>query len=278
MEFLNSVINLTQLAKDRRNEYINASPFPNIVLTDFFDTAFLTSVLNEFPDLSKPAYAESKAVQRYDNHNEKKFGARGEAVFGDATKQLMHYLNSQPILEFLQVLAGITETLIPDPYFIGGGCHEIKPGGLLKVHADFNKHEKTGLDRRINLLVYLNKDWEESYGGHFELWNKDMSRSEKKVLPLFNTVAIFSTTDFAYHGHPDPLSCPPDRSRKSLALYYYSNGRPAAEVNQKMEEHSTIFVARKNVDQDVKKIPRPFKAKLLDFIPPVIIKLIKNKY
>ena len=77
---------------------------------------------------------------------------------------------------------------------MGAGQHEIKPGGLLKIHADFNKHNISGLDRRLNVLVYLNKDWKEEYGGHFELWDKDMKHCVKKILPTFNTMAIFSTT------------------------------------------------------------------------------------
>ncbi|WP_145858796.1 2OG-Fe(II) oxygenase [Pedobacter suwonensis] len=271
MGFLNAKTDLLQWAKANKAAYQRALPFPNIVFTDFFDEEMLNHVLREFPDLAK-----AKEVQHYDNHNEKKYQAKGEAVFGDTMRQLMHYLNSQPMLEFLQELTGIKEVLLPDPYFVGGGCHEIKPGGLLKVHADFNKHELTGLDRRINLLIYLNKDWEESFGGHFELWNQEMTQAEKRVLPVFNTVAIFSTTSFAYHGHPNPLTCPPGRSRKSLALYYYTNGRPAEEVNPDIKAHSTIFVGRKDIADDVKKIKRPFKTILLDYIPPIVVKLIKK--
>ncbi|MFC1224259.1 2OG-Fe(II) oxygenase [Pedobacter sp. BG31] len=271
MGFLNARTDLLQWAKANKAAYQRALPFPNIVFTDFFDEEMLSHVLREFPDLAK-----AKEVQHYDNHNEKKYQAKGEAVFGDTMRQLMHYLNSQPMLEFLQELTGIKEVLLPDPYFVGGGCHEIKPGGLLKVHADFNKHELTGLDRRINLLIYLNKDWEESFGGHFELWNQEMTQAEKRVLPVFNTVAIFSTTSFAYHGHPNPLTCPPHRSRKSLALYYYTNGRPAEEVNPDIKAHSTIFVGRKDIADDVKKIKRPFKTILLDYIPPIVVKLMKK--
>ena len=273
MKIINPRIDLKELAEENKLGYQHALPFPNAVFDNFFDEELLNNVLEEFPDL-----ASIKDAQQFDNHNEKKFGARGEAVFGTTTRQLMHYLNSQPVLEFLQKLTGIRETLIPDPYFVGGGCHEIKPGGLLKVHADFNKHELTGLDRRINLLIYLNKDWEEQYGGHFELWDRDMTTCVRKVLPIFNKVAIFSTTDFAYHGHPNALDCPQNRSRKSLALYYYTNGRPLAEINSDLEKHSTIFVARKNVKGDVKKIKRPWKTVFLDYIPPVVIKLMKKKY
>jgi Rps23 Pro-64 3,4-dihydroxylase Tpa1-like proline 4-hydroxylase len=184
----------------------------------------------------------------------------------------MHFLNSEPFLMFLQKLTGIEETLMPDPYFVGGGFHEIKPGGYLKIHADFNRHNMTNLDRRINALVYLNEDWDESYGGHFELWDKDMTKCHKKVLPVFNTLAIFSTTDFSYHGHPDPLACPEGRSRKSLALYYYSNGRPQHEISDK--DHSTVFKAR---DESEKLAGESsFKSVLKEFVPPILVKAVKS--
>ncbi|RDC55896.1 2OG-Fe(II) oxygenase [Pedobacter chinensis] len=176
------------------------------------------------------------------------------------------------MLKFLQTLTGIDEPLIPDPYFEGGGYHEIKPGGVLKIHTDFSTNSITKLDRRINLLIYLNKDWEESYGGHFELWSKDMIKCERKILPTFNTVAIFSTIPLSHHGHPNPLTCPPDRSRKSLALYYYSNGRPANEIS---EDKLTTFKGRKDVGRDV--IPKTTREIIRDFIPPIILKALKSR-
>ncbi len=270
MNYLNShITDLKQFGKDKHEEYINAKPFPSIVLDNFFNEDFLSQIADEFPDLSK-----QQDIITYNNHNEKKLEAKGEKYFSDKTKALAHFLNSQPVLEFLQELTGIKEKLLPDPYFVGGGYHEIKPGGLLKVHADFNKHEDFKLDRRINLLVYLNKDWDESYGGHFELWDKNMTKAEAKVLPVFNRVAIFSTTDFSYHGHPNPLTCPPDRSRKSLALYYYSNGRPKSEISPKA--HGTLFVNRTGINDDVIKEPVTIKDILRELTPPFLFKAIKK--
>ncbi|MFA6277759.1 MAG: 2OG-Fe(II) oxygenase [Pedobacter sp.] len=273
MVYLNkNITDLRKLAKEKHEEYANAKPFPNIVIDNFFDEEILSKVLGEFPDLSTKSN-----VNVFDNLNEKKLGAKGEANFGEYTKLICHYLNSQPILEFLQELTGIKEILLPDPYFYGGGYHEIKPGGYLKIHADFNKHITTNLDRRINLLVYLNKDWEESYGGFFELWDKSMVSAQRKLLPIFNRVAIFSTTDFSYHGHPDPLTCPPDRSRKSIALYYYTNGRPANELND--DGHSTLFVGRKGKSNDIAP-PKIIMPKLIsavkNFTPPIIFNLLKK--
>ncbi len=144
----------------------------------------------------------------YVNPNESKFASKGEHRFGPYTRQLVHLLNSQPFLEFLQEMTGISETLIPDPYFEGGGYHQIKPGGYLKVHVDFHKHKAMGLARRLNLLVYLNEDWPEEYGGHFELWERDMSKCAVRIAPLFNRVALFSTTDYSCAWAPGYANLP----------------------------------------------------------------------
>ena len=226
-------------------EYQNSLPFPSIVIDDFFDEIFLSAVLEEFPNL-----ADQDSI-KFNDPNQKKFAGKGEKSFGPKTRELMHFLNSEPFLLFLSKLTGINEKLIPDPYFEGGGLHEIKRGGVLKIHADFNKHSETGLDRRINVLVYLNKDWNESYGGGFELWDTEMNGCVKKILPIFNRMAIFSTTDVSYHGHPDPLNCPEDRSRKSLALYYFTNGRPDNEKHIEKQTFNTVFKARKGHDEDI---------------------------
>lgn len=236
--------NLIKVAQNHKQAYQSGDPFPNIHFTNFFNEDLLTEVLDEFPDLSR-----KKSIE-FDDGRQVKLAGKGERHFGEKTRGFMHFLNSEPFIMFLQELTGIEEPLIGDPYFSGGGQHEIKRGGYLKVHADFNKHPDLGLDRRINVLVYLNKEWKEEYGGYFELWDRNVEHCRKRILPEFNTMAIFSTTDFSYHGHPDPLNCPQDRSRKSLALYYYSNGRPSHEINEGLEVHNTLFVQRKNNPQD----------------------------
>ncbi len=88
------------------------------------------------------------------------------------------------------------------------------------------------------MLIYLNKEWREDYGGHLELWDRDLKRAERSILPAFNRTVIFSTTDFSNHGHPKPLRCPASTTRKSISLYYYSNGRPEEE---KSRPHDTLF-------------------------------------
>lgn len=262
---------LGEVARKYHETYCQADPFPNISFQNFFNAEKLDEVLAEFPNLH-----EGNRIH-FNNPNEIKLASRGENRFGPKTRRFMHFLNSQPFLEFLQELTNIEEVLLPDPYFEGGGCHETPPGGLLKIHADFNKHRMTGLDRRLNVLVYLNKDWQDSYGGHFELWNEDMTRCVKKLRPDFNTLAMFSTTDFSFHGLPDPLSCPPDRSRKSVALYYYSNGRPLNELSERGADKHTKFVDRKGNESESRMRRFNTLVKIVtDITPPVLLRTAKK--
>ena len=274
MEFLDiSLTELVALGQQKHTEYSSANPFPSIYIDHFFREDALKKVLAEFPELGQ----NGKDEVHYTNPNEAKYASKGEYKFGPLTREFMHFLNSQPFLEFLQNLTGIKETLIPDPYFEGGGYHQIKPGGFLKVHVDFHKHQTMNLDRRVNVLVYLNEDWKEEYGGHFELWERDMSKCVTRIAPLFNRMAIFSTTDYSWHGHPDALTCPPDRSRRSLALYYYTNGRPASDVSEANRNRiTTTFAARKGQDSSGMTVFNNLVNLANDLLPPIIVKTIKR--
>jgi Rps23 Pro-64 3,4-dihydroxylase Tpa1-like proline 4-hydroxylase len=223
-----------QLAVDNAERYAKGNPFPHIHLDNFLPPDVAEAVLAEFP---KPADID---WHNYNRQTEIKLVCADETQFGPVTRQLFYQFHSIPFLQFLEKLTGI-DNLIPDPLLRGGGLHQIRRGGLLKLHADFNKHDSTFLDRRINVLLYLNKDWKEEYGGYLELWDKDTKFCGDKILPVFNRLAIFTTTSDSFHGHPDPLNCPEDMTRKSLALYYYTNGRPKGEADG---IHTTIFKSR----------------------------------
>lgn len=253
---------LKDLAVKYREVYSQAKPFPHIIIDDFLPEFLLDNILNEFPKV------DSIDWQKFDSTSEKKLASKHELQMGDTIRLLLYQLNSSVFINFLESLTGI-DGIIPDPHFEGGGLHQIKRGGYLKMHVDFNRHRKLRLDRRLNLLLYLNKNWQEEYGGHLEFWDKDMTRCEKKILPIFNRCVIFNTTDFSYHGHPEPLTCPEGQTRKSLALYYYSNGRPAQETSN---SHSTVFQARPG-EQLMKETPSGITVKtiLKKLIPPILI-------
>jgi Rps23 Pro-64 3,4-dihydroxylase Tpa1-like proline 4-hydroxylase len=263
---------LKALALEHREAYATASPFPHVVIDNFLPETLLEEVLKEFPNPKQIDW------QTFQTPAEKKLASRHEQQMGDATRLLLYNLNSSTFITFLEILTGI-DGILPDPHFEGGGLHQIERGGFLKMHVDFNHHKKLRLDRRLNFLLYLNQDWKEEYGGHLELWDSKMTQCQKKVLPLFNRCVVFSTTDFSYHGHPEPLTCPEDRTRKSLALYYYTNGRPAEEVTGK--PHTTIFQARTQDDFKLDESSNlTVKAILRKLVPPILIDVrdaLKNK-
>ncbi len=226
---------MANIVNQNAKSYQAATPFPHIVIDDFFNPGDLEAILAEFP-----TNKEQINWKTYNKPHEIKFASRSERDIGPFTRYFLYTLNAETFLKFLEQLTGI-EGLIPDPHFEGGGLHMIRPGGKLGVHVDFNRHKHLKLDRRINLLLYLNKNWQDKYNGHLELWDKDMTTCAQRIAPLFNRVVIFNTTDFSYHGHPDILQCPEGMQRQSLALYYYTNGRPQHEISDK---HNTLFKLR----------------------------------
>ena len=265
---------LTALAEDKRAAYAAAHPFPHTVIDDFLPEEVLDAVLEEFPSPDRPDWF------KFDSPTERKLASKDDTAMGPATRHLLAELNSAAFIDFLERLTGI-EGLVPDPHFVGGGLHQIKRGGHLKVHADFNLHPRTNLERRLNALIYLNRDWDDSYGGGLELWSRDMQTREARILPLFNRLVVFSTTSTSYHGHPEPLNCPEDRTRKSLALYYYSRDRPADEVNA---AHNTLFQARpgEELPTGPPTPPKPalrqrLKRAARQVTPPIVVDAVRRR-
>lgn len=226
---------LQAIAAAARSDYASAKPFPHTVLDNVVPSESLEQVLTDFPDVNSPVW------KTYKTKHENKLETQGEAKLSAATMWLLYQFNSAPFLQFLETLTGI-DGLLPDPYFHGGGLHQIPKGGKLGVHADFSRHSRLPLDRRLNVLIYLNKNWEEEFGGHLELWDTDMKNCVKRILPVFNRMVVFTVTDWAFHGHPEPLTCPDGTTRKSIALYYYTAGRPDGEVIE--GKQGTMFMAR----------------------------------
>ncbi len=222
--------------------YSAAQPFPHIVIDGFLHAGALQRAMAEFPP--PQAIEDWRRADATDDRGrvaqKLKLGYSDELRFGDTLRTLVHELHSAPFLRWLERLTGI-DGLLPDAHMTGGGLHQYLPGAELRVHADFNKLPRFDLDRRLNLLVYLNPDWQQDWGGDLELWDRDMRACVQRIAPVANRCVVFSTTRDSYHGMPDPLRCPEGITRRSLALYYYSNGRPDSERGP---DHSTLWQAR----------------------------------
>jgi len=254
---------MENLSRQFASDYVSAQPFPHSVIDGLLPEWVIDRLLEEFPS------SVGEGWTRYRGVNEVKLALNNEAFLGPFTRHVLSQFNSAEFVRFLEKLTGIPG-LVPDPYFEGGGLHQTERGGLLSIHADFNKHPHLMLDRRLNVLVYLNRDWKEEYGGALELWDSSMSHMVRNVIPVSNRCVIFNTTAHSYHGHPDPLQCPSDRTRKSIAFYYYSNGRDDGRYSP---SHSTLFQARQG---NRAERFRRFKDTAQRWIPPALLDLYSS--
>ncbi|MBM3600647.1 MAG: 2OG-Fe(II) oxygenase [Alphaproteobacteria bacterium] len=238
MTYVWRVEDLLKLGMANAESYRRAAPFPHACFDNFLTDEVIDRILAEFPAPDSGYWSTKNRPDTIKQDTTPGLGT--ELKMPPAIREMMWQLNSSAFLIFLRHLTGIAG-LVPDPYLFGGGIHQILPGGLLKIHADFNIHEIIGLYRRINVLIYLNRDWKPEYGGNIELWSRDMTRREKSFEPIAGRCIIFNTDDDSYHGHPDPLTCPPGTSRKSIAMYYYTAAPPP---RGSQTPHNTLWQRR----------------------------------
>ena len=249
--------------RELRDRYVSNDPFPHIVIDDFISPSILETCLADFPPTPDPD------SQTFDRAQERYKTSYNPDYLGPRTRSFFYSLNSRPFLAFLENMTGI-KGLAPDPYFLGGGFHETREGGHLSVHADFNLHPALKMERRLNLLLYLNKDWREEYGGALELWDQEMKACAKRVTPEFNRCVVFSTNATSFHGHPAPVAHPEKKPRRSIALYYYT-----ATWDEAARSRTTQFKKRPEstdaVDWAVKS------GELIDdFLPPIVARNVRR--
>lgn len=216
---------LYELARQRRQAFREAVPFPHAVFDDFLDEQAYRFFEEAFPSLDdrlwkKPenAHTKGKRVTRRGPDDLK------EAEYSESVRRGFMELNSGMFLRFLTILSGIDD-ITADPYFAEGGFHCSESGGFLDIHADFSHHDQLGLERRLNLLFYLNAGWKPEYEGALSLYDTTLNPVQT-ILPIANRCVVFETSETSYHGHPEPMVLPDGVYRRSIALYYYSLPRP----------------------------------------------------
>lgn len=220
---------LGALAKQYRENH----PVPHVFLADFLEPAIATEMAKEFPDPGSDAWIH------YQHQNENKLGMMKREQFPPQLGEAVEELNSPAFLQWLSRLTGIPD-LRADPILEGGGLHQSGRGGFLNIHTDFSHHHyHQNWRRRVNLILYLNPEWHEEWGGAIELWDSQMQRCVTKFPPLLNRALIFNTDERSFHGFPEPLACPEGAFRKSLALYYYTE-----ENRPRIIPRSTNYRAR----------------------------------
>lgn len=206
---------------------VRPEPFPHMVVDDFADAALLREVVATWPRTGWHYKAAKTTI---------KLSMAGVAAMPPAVRTLLEQLHAPEFLARLGSAFGLD--LNPDPrwpeHLEGGGLHEIPRGGHLQMHVDFNRHPKSAWVRVANLLLYVNEDWPDEYGGHLVLQDDDGVVADR-IAPVFNRMVAFATSEHSWHGHPEPLACPDGASRKSIAVYYYSRKAVTGAG------HSTIY-------------------------------------
>ena len=226
------------------SNYTSAPEYGHIVIDNFLPEDIATEIMTKFPVESRSRDVRFQSG-KFENNK------RQISPYNCSSSILNYFLffNSAPFIDYLENLTGI-KGLIADHHFGGGGFHETSNGGKLGVHADFRIHPKLKAHRRLNVIIYLNKEWKTEWKGQLELWSTDMKTLLSSIDPIFNRCIIFNTERNAFHGHPEPLDTPEGITRKSMALYYYT---ASDHVFSEESNISTVFKARPN-DSDFDKL------------------------
>mgnify|MGYP000070597726 FL=1 len=247
-----------KISSDRetfRTSYQSKKPFKYLIIENALKDSVAQEIHDEYPKITDGEWDGTTYLDQKNKFQKTVFEKNSlmQNVFDE--------LNSEPFLAWLNFITGIEEPLIADPALSGGGLHQSMNGAFLNVHVDFNIHPKTKLHRRLNVLIYMNKDWKDEYEGHLELWEigDEYKNLLEKIPPIFNRLVLFETNEISFHGHPKPLNIPVDVSRKSLATYYYTKTRPASEI---AGEHNTIYVNTEGVKGSVKRFKSGVRAAL----------------
>ncbi|WP_375203199.1 2OG-Fe(II) oxygenase [Hyphococcus sp.] len=249
------------LGKELSETYASGDPFPHIAIDNFLPENLINLCIEKFPQRPDPG------SESFDRDQERYKTSYHPDNMEPELRHLFYAFNSRPFIRIVENITGI-RGLIPDPFYLGGGFHETRQGGHLDMHADFNHHKPLDLERRVNVLIYLNPDWKEEYGGQLELWRTDMSEQVQSILPLANRCVMFTTTGQSMHGHPKPINHPNGGARRSIALYYYTSTWDETKASK-----TTQFYARPGTHDRYDWHVRSDEF-LKDVLPPVLMRQV----
>jgi hypothetical protein len=222
---------LAGISSELRQQYLSAAPWPHVVVHDVFDATLLDMVVDELSAINRTGMDSAQT------RNMVKRETANTDLLGGATLAVLDALNSPTFVSFVANVTGISG-LQPDPERRWGGVHETPTGGYTNIHTDFERHPATGLYHRTNVLLYLNRGWQEDWGGFLEMWPASMVAVGRRVLPEYNTLVLFETNAQTMHGLPEPVAAPDGRSRLSLAAYQYSEQPPKKTARRRLSKYA----------------------------------------
>jgi Rps23 Pro-64 3,4-dihydroxylase Tpa1-like proline 4-hydroxylase len=216
------------LSKKLSFTFQSAYPYPHIVIDNFIQDSLLGKSSDEMNSFE---YFGFDGTTYSAEHQVNKFftpwcenNIKDVMYAAPATYKLMTYFNSPEFISYIEELSGI-KNLIPDNSFYGGAVHKLTNGCKLDIHADYTLHPINQTYRRLTMLIYMNKDWNKSWGSDLELWNTNMTKCVKKIEPIFNRMVLFNVAHNTFHGHPHPLNCPYSVNRLSYSICYFTKDK-----------------------------------------------------
>jgi Rps23 Pro-64 3,4-dihydroxylase Tpa1-like proline 4-hydroxylase len=237
--------------KKLNDEFNAAAPYRHVVIEGILKLDVADRIFANFPP-------KNQLNKHYSGLNENKSEGSNFEDFHKEFAFLKEDLSSPEFCKIVEQISGIKDVFVTDDN-LGTGVHQGSNGSFLDVHIDFNIHPRKNVHRRLNLLIYLNKHWKPEYGGELEMWDANMTKCEKKVLPMFNRCVIFETSEISYHGY-SKINIPEGESRKSFYSYYYTKEREGASHKY----HDTVFKAKPE-DSTMKKVGTSVKENLKNF-------------
>ena len=204
-------LNLDEL----NDKFLNAEPYEHIIIENFLNKEYAEDIYNNFPNDIENWY-------KYINPIEVKYAYDDINKLPKCLKDIFYLLSTEQMIKIISKITNISN-LEYDQYLHGAGLHSLPRNGRLHMHLDYEKHPYTGKQRRLNIILYMNKEWKEEWNGQTELWNKDMSECITKCPIKYNSALLFKTDEISWHGIPNKIMCPENIFRNSIAYYYVSN-------------------------------------------------------
>jgi len=246
------------MEEELTTQFNSGKPFRYLVIDDFLEESYAQKLYNEFPNPDLNTWVNANGYHQKNKYTQ-------PCPENSSARNYFEEVMSQEFIEILQRITGI-ENLLRDPNLFGAGYHQTLEGGFLDVHIDFNKRQNSNLDRRLNLIVYFCRNWKKEHGGSVELWDMANKTMIADVPPLYNRAVMFETNEVSWHGHPAPWNTKNEGPRKSLAIYYYTEGRQDIAPH---EWHNTLYVNTqgakgliKNIMSGIKYLPKSIKQRL----------------
>jgi hypothetical protein len=240
--------------QELHRDFMNAEPFSYICIDDFLESSFAISLSEYFPSLSEMDILYKGLNEHKGEHS------TFESIHPHFTK-LKQMLSSDSFIKTIETVSGIDNLkIISDRY--GSGLHQGGNGSFLDIHIDYNLHPLERKQRRLNLIIFLNRSWQKEWGGYLEFWNSSCTKCVASIEPKFNRCVLFICNNISYHGYSQ-IKCPVSVTRKSFYLYFFS------KPEKRLLFHDTVFTPAPN-----DKFIRKYKVKAKELIKNTIKRIL----